>query len=1123
MMLRNNLEEQRKWFQTVHATTPIGPLQSRPPKQTVKPAVVAKAFVGSFSSLMGASATMPSLPSAPPPLLNAGVTTIYKPSPVILPPPPPRPPLIPLPQRPQGSSSFAVNPGMAAPVAALEEERDELDDDFFSLIEMGQLDNPPPTQSTALPLSHSIPPAHPVSFSTFSSMIVLDDDADSTPAPTTTTALLTPPLVTRPALVPSPVSASIFDKPPEQQLASLQEQLVQVMGALLDGDAHTEVTRRELVSRRKALEIRVAKLKAEVSAPTAVQASPPFFAPTSITGYDSRSITGYDSRSTNVNVVHDENVVVSESEWLLAAGVDDTSYSAGGLIQMEAPQQQYRAGEVIPRTTQGCLSEWRKEFGWTQLARQTLRQTFRKTAFRQNQEEIINATLSKRDCLVIMPTGGGKSLCYQLPALVEEGLTIVVSPLLSLIQDQLMTLRRLNIAAGSLGSSTTEDEARQIFSVLYRMASQTDDGQVTLKLLYVTPEKIMHSKAILDRMDALYQAERLDRIVVDEAHCVSQWGHDFRPEYTELGRLKERFPRTPLIALTATATEEVKADIKANLKLSSAVFFSQSFNRPNLIYEVRKKKGAKATVDEIAEFIQTCYPRESGIVYCFSRKETETVAAALSERGVSSTFYHANLSSEERNSLQEKWTRDKVQVICATIAFGMGIDKPDVRFVIHYTIPKSLEGYYQESGRAGRDGARSHCVIYYTYADKSRIEGLISDTDNFHQKLVNMKALALVASYCEDEFSCRRKFVLEYFGQQFDPEAECRKTCDNCLRQQESALRDIRPQALSILQMIRETGPCLTINQAVQVWRGFKFTGVKSPVQSPQFGAGSELARAEAERIFRHLVISEMLQERQTMAPGNGIISHLTLGPKAASLASMPCLMLQVPKHDKSSSSSSAASASASATPRASKRKGAPHATTSAAAVASPALGNPPETVHDPAYKALLELRNQFAAELQCAPYHLSTRDSLIEIVSKRPPTVAALQNIPGHTFTDPLHCQQILDLISSFPAISVAPQITSSPYFGSSHQPPAKVSRKSRESSHGSATPSRGSPTAYRGSVSTRGSSTPSRGSSTLSRGGSTNMRFAKTAATPISSSIRPMSISRPTNPFSSYSFQGQ
>src|SRR3989338_10169933 len=314
MMPRNNLEEQRKWFQTVHATTPIGPLQSRPPKQTVKPAVVAKASVGSFSSLMGASATMPSLPSAPPPLLNAGVTTIYKPSPVILPPPPPRPPLVPLPQRPLGSSSLALNPGMAAPVAALEEERDELDDDFFSLIEMGQLDNPPPTQSTALPLSHSIPPAHPVSFSTFSSMIVLDDDADSTPSPTTTTALLTPPLVTRPALVPSPVTASIFDKPPEQQLASLQEQLVQVMGALLDGDAQTAVTRSELVSRRKALEIRVAKLKAEVSAPTAVQASPsstsaaPFFAPTtydsrSITGYDS---TGYDSRSTNVNTVRDE-------------------------------------------------------------------------------------------------------------------------------------------------------------------------------------------------------------------------------------------------------------------------------------------------------------------------------------------------------------------------------------------------------------------------------------------------------------------------------------------------------------------------------------------------------------------------------------------------------------------------------------------------------------------------------------------------------------------------------------------------------------------------------------------------------------------------------------------------
>lgn len=417
-----------------------------------------------------------------------------------------------------------------------------------------------------------------------------------------------------------------------------------------------------------------------------------------------------------------------------------------------------------------------------ELLLQTLRRYFKFTSFRENQLEAVNATCEGLDTLVLMPTGGGKSICYQLPAIVTEGITVVVSPLKSLIEDQVSRLKSLSIETSSLSSQTSEEDANYIYQDLRSPSPKH-------KLLYLTPEKINCSKALMSLFSSLHSRNLLARFVIDEAHCVSMWGSDFRPDYRKLGKLRELFPNVPIMALTATAPPIVRDDIYNQLRMNRTTgkTFIQSFNRPNLKFEVRLK--SKGCIGEVSNMIKQKFVKQCGIIYCLSRNDCETVAEKLREKGIISSPYHAGLSDARRKKVFDAWSSGVLQVVCATIAFGMGIDKSDVRFVIHYSVPKSVEGYYQEAGRAGRDGQLASCILYYSKSDVYRMKSMLSKgsrktSDEREAKERDKNNLEHIISYVENRSECRRAILLQYLGERFNSE-EClrhiKTACDNCL------------------------------------------------------------------------------------------------------------------------------------------------------------------------------------------------------------------------------------------------------------------------------------------------------------------------------------------------------
>ncbi|KAF4808023.1 ATP-dependent DNA helicase hus2/rqh1 [Colletotrichum siamense] len=516
---------------------------------------------------------------------------------------------------------------------------------------------------------------------------------------------------------------------------------------------------------------------------------------------------------------------------------------------------------------------------WSPDVRRALKDRFRMRGFRPNQLEAINATLAGKDAFVLMPTGGGKSLCYQLPAIINSGktrgITIVVSPLLSLMQDQVDHMSALNIQAVSLNGETTSQKRNQIFS-----SFKERSPELFVQLLYVTPEMLNNSPSFMKALTTLHSGKRLARIVIDEAHCVSQWGHDFRPDYKALGKLRNHFPTVPIIALTATATQNVIVDIKHNLGMDNCEVFCQSFNRPNLTYEVRRKE--RELVHKIADLIQSKYDQQCGIIYTLSRKTSEQVAEKLRDKyGILAHHYHAQMSPEDRIDVQRQWQKDRIHVVVATIAFGMGIDKPDVRFVIHHSVPKSLEGYYQETGRAGRDGNPSDCILYFGYQDVVTLRKMIADGDgNEDQKERQRTMLNRVTAFCDNRENCRRVEILRYFGEVFNGD-ECNKTCDNCRAGAVFEQQDFSDKAVGAIQTIRNHEK-LTVNQCREILLGKKYPPNIDEDPDDAHGIARGMKQHEVERILDRLTAEEALEETNVVNKRAGIaIPYLIVGRNA--------------------------------------------------------------------------------------------------------------------------------------------------------------------------------------------------------------------------------------------------
>lgn len=592
------------------------------------------------------------------------------------------------------------------------------------------------------------------------------------------------------------------------------------------------------------------------------------------------------------------------------------SYSKNTTIPIaNSPRTERKAKDLLNRS----FHEWDQNHGndsslktldlpFSDRMLKIFREKFKLKEFRQNQLEAINATLLGYDTFVLMPTGGGKSLCYQLPACVGEGVTVVISPLKSLIYDQISKLKSLSIEVAYLSGDMGRKDQVTVMQNLRKVPCP-------YKLFYVTPERIGASSTINDIFAHMNEKSTLARFVIDEAHCVSQWGHDFRPDYKKLVVLRERFPNVPLMAVTATANPRVRMDVCSALKLKDTKWFLQTFNRPNLKFEVRKR--TKETIEEISQLILTKFKYESGIVYCLSRGDCESTAEELQCRYINAREYHAGLSDQDRMRVQDDWLSGKIQVICATIAFGMGVDKPNVRFVFHICVPKSMEGYYQEAGRAGRDGQLAHCYLYFCHQDVNRIRKLMDmEKRNRNGKAawdaykVHLQNLEHMTYYAYDEARCRRVQLIKYLGEETTASSLCppdsNARCDNCESQKSFQNKDVSMDAKLVINFVSSlyststhdhNKKMWTLNHVYWVLKGSECASVKQAnhTSSPYHGALKHYCKKDLDCLLRTMVNSGYLQEK-VKSFGTIANVYVTLGPNYRKLTlPNPTVRISIP------------------------------------------------------------------------------------------------------------------------------------------------------------------------------------------------------------------------------------